>query len=143
MGYVVTMHDEREESRFRLCLVLQPSGRWTSRLKDDLLKPPPEGTGGLIKIFATKEEADKAAANVEDRGTSIIKVQYVDAMPHHSKCPGGTACLCGLYRSQDRLQEFVAFVRRAHVGHDVEKGCTTGICKEIKRLEEEGLVSRR
>jgi hypothetical protein len=41
------------------------------------------------------------------------------------------------------LEEFVEFVRRHHVGHDVEKGCTTGICKEIERLEKEGLVSKR
>ena len=44
---------------------------------------------------------------------------------------------------QAALKDFVAFVRRSHVGHDIEKGCTTGICKEIDRLEKEGLVSQR
>ncbi len=158
MGYVVTIHVagiDNKDRPWRQYWVLQPSGAWTNRLKDDILKPPPEGTGSAasIKIFGTKEEADAAKARIEggDRlhgpdPAGTVNVEHVDAMPHHPKCPSensGNPCLCGLYRDRDRLREFVEFVRKSHVGHDVEKGCTTGICKEIERLEKEGLVSKR
>lgn len=138
MGYVVTIHPEYMMPD--QCWVLQPSGGWTNRLKNDLLKYP-EGTMGRLQVFGKKEEADQAKALIEggDRRhgpdpAGTVKVEYVDAAPHHPKCRGGSFCLC------ETLWRFVEFVRKAHTGHDVEKGCTTGICKEIERLEKEGQV---
>ena len=41
---------------------------------------------------------------------------------------------------KERLVAFARFVEKSHTGHSVEHGCTSGICKEIDKLRQRGLI---
>lgn len=64
---------------------------------------------------------------------------------HHPDCPArGATCLCESLRQKDLLLKFASFVNRSHTGHDVMRGCTSGICNEIEKLEKAGIrIPRR
>lgn len=41
---------------------------------------------------------------------------------------------------KEYLVAFARFVERSHTGHSAERGCTSGICKEIDKLRQRGLI---
>lgn len=99
----------------------------------------------VASVDLSTPEKTAAFKKWQDEDGSKGGLLKLSAPKHHPSCPGGKdgqPCLCGLYDTRDRLIDFVRFVEKAHSGHSLEHGCTTGICKEIDKLKNDFVLRK-